>query len=177
MKFDEFIKQETESDEERLSAQKTKMREDYLRYVDELYSDVKRILDKYIRASQVSVKEEEFAITEEFLGTYSAKRMTIYLGNHGKYVRLTPIGADVIGAYGRVDMSGNNGTLRIVLVNEKLTEPRIRVTVRISGTKDSAQETPQPEPTLKWRFATNPPHIRYIPIDDETFLESVMQLA
>ena len=172
MNFDEFIKRETKNEED-LSEQKRVMLEEWLNNIERLYDMLKGFLKDYVKTNKVKIDEEDISITEEFLGTYTAKKMIIRLGNLGKYVELTPIGACVIAAFGRVDMSGKNGTVRIVLVDSELDSPRISVTI----TNDAPQKKSDTTPELEWRFVTAPPNIRYIPIERETFLEQLMQLS
>lgn len=172
MTFDEFIKHETK-DEKELSEQKRIMLEEWQNNLNKLYETVKDFLEEYSQAGKVKITEEDINITEELLGTYTAKKMVIHLGNLGKYVELTPVGKYVIAAYGRVDMSGKNGTVRIVLVDSELDSPRISVTIAT----DTPQNNSDTTPNLAWRFVTAPPNIKYIPIDRETFLEQLMQLS
>ena len=115
-------------------------------------------------------------ITEEFLGTYTTQKMTIYLGNLGKHIELNPIGACVIAAFGRVDMSGKNGTVRIVLVDSKLDCPHIIATIP-DNTDEKQHEISEAKPDLVWRFVKAPPKMSYIPIERETFLEQLMLLS
>lgn len=105
--------------------------------------------------------------------------MTIYLGNLGKHVEVNPIGACVIAAYGRVDMSGKNGTVRIVLVESKLDRPHIVAIIPddMDVIIEGQHEKSDAKPDLAWRFVTAPPKMRYIPLERETFLEQLVQLS
>ncbi len=172
MTFDEFIKRETKN-EEYLSKKRSIQLKEWLNNIERLYDMLKDFLEEYIQAGEVKINEEDISITEEFLGTYAARKMVVYLGNLGKYIEFLPIGACVIAAYGRVDMIGKNGTVRIVLVDSELDSPRISVTI----TNDAPQKKSDTTPELEWRFVTAPPNIRYIPIERETFLEQLMQLS
>ena len=178
MTFDEFIKHETK-DEKELSEQKRIMLEEWQNNLNKLYDTVRDFLKEYIKTGKVKITEEDIDITEELLGTYTAKKMVIHLGNLGKYVELTPVGKYVIAAYGRVDMSGKNGTVRIVLVDSKLDRPHIVVTLPddIDVVIHERHEIPKTKPVLAWRFVTAPPNIKYIPIEREIFLEQLMQLS
>lgn len=178
MTFDEFIKRETKN-EESLSEQKNIKLKEWRNNIERLYDMLKDFLKDYIKAGEVKINEEDIRITEEFLGTYTAKKMVIRLGNLGKYVELTPIGAYVIAAYGRVDMSGKNGTVRIVLVDSKLDRPHIIAFIPddIKVIIEKQIEEQRKKPELEWRFASAPPNIKYVPIKRETFLEQLMQLS
>ena len=172
MTFDEFIKHETQ-DEKDLSEQKRIMLKEWQNNLKKLYDIVRDFLEEYIQTGKVKITEKDIDITEEFLGTYTATKMIIQLGNLGKYVELTPVGKYVIAAYGRVDMSGRNGTVRIVLVDSELDSPRISVTI----TSDDPQNKSDATPNLEWRFVTAPPKMRYISLERETFLGQLMQLS
>lgn len=178
MTFDEFIKRETK-DEKDLSEQKRIMLEEWLDNLKKLYKIVENFLEEYSQAKKVKIIKEDIDITEDFLGTYTTQKMIIRLGNLGKHIELNPIGACVIAAYGRVDMSGKNGTVRIVLVDSKLDRPHIVVTLPddVDVIIEGQHETSKAKPNLAWRFVTAPPKMRYVPVDREIFLEQLMLLS
>ncbi len=183
MNFDEFIERETEQSKVDQSQLREKRLQEWLGRVAELYGMVKDIMSDYAQSGKVSITtDDELDLYEELLGHYKVPQMKITLGSLGKYITLNPVGAYVIGAWGRVDMSGPNGaTVRLVLVDSHLESPRIRVTVgvvddSVPKRSDSFPAQAQAEPDLVWRLATIPPKIEYIPITRATFLEAVMNL-
>ena len=175
MTFDEFIKRETQNEKD-LSEQKRIRLKEWQNNLKKLYDIVKDFLKEYSQTGKVKIIEEDTDITEEFLGTYTTQKMTIYLGNLGKHIELNPIGACVIAAFGRVDMSGKNGTVRIVLVDSKLDCPHIIATIP-DNTDEKQHEISEAKPDLVWRFVKAPPKMSYIPIERETFLEQLMLLS
>ncbi len=178
MTFDDFIEHEMR-DEKDLSEQKCNMLNEWLDNLRKLYDIVRDFLKEYTDTDKVQITEKDISITEDFLGTYSVNKMVIHLGILGKYVELTPVGKYVIAAYGRVDMSGKNGTVRIVLVDSKLDRPHIIATLPddIDVIIEGQHEKSEAKPELVWRFVTDPPKMRYIPLERETFLEQLMQLS
>ena len=183
MNFDEFIERETEQKNADPSHLREKRLQEWRRRVAELYDMVKDIMSEYAQSGKVSITtDDDLDLYEELLGHYKVPQMKITLGSLGKYVTLDPVGAYVIGAWGRVDMRGPNGaTVRLVLVDSHLKSPRFRVTDKVVDEPVPQKSNPLPaqaqtEPDPAWRLATLPPKIEYIPITKTTFLEAVMNL-
>ena len=180
MTFNEFIERETRQDD----ANQTRPNEEGLRKwlarVSELHDMVKDIMSDYVKSGKVNIKTEDVELYEELLGRYKVPQMTITFGDFGKFITLKPVGTYVIGAWGRVDMIGQNGgVIRLVLVDSRLKSPRVRVTISVADEPVPQKvKTPQnqEEPELVWRLATMPPKIEYIPITEKTFFEAVMEL-
>lgn len=170
MNFNEFIKRENRI----LPEETEKVREEKLHEwqgnIEVLYGNVKEILAQYIKAGEVSIEENDIYIREKLLGDYTAKEMVINLGRFGKYVKLTPVGTYVIGAHGRVDMSGQNGIIRLVLVENGINTPKVNVTIPESRKHNSNCE-------LRWCFVTSAPRINYVPVSKDIFLEQLVQLV
>ena len=80
MTFDEFIKRETKNEKD-LSEQKRVMLTEWLNSIRGLYDMLKSFLEDYVETNEVKIEEEDISITEEFLGTYTAKKMVIVTQN------------------------------------------------------------------------------------------------
>ncbi|MBM4023834.1 MAG: hypothetical protein FJ280_00280 [Planctomycetes bacterium] len=81
----------------------TKSRQDeYLARVNALYSDA----EKWIEGTDLEVSRGTMELDEEALGRYAAPTLTIQDAQGKKVADLLPVGAQIIGAEGRVDIVG-----------------------------------------------------------------------
>jgi hypothetical protein len=101
--------------------------------------------------------------------------MTVKL--KGDEVIFEPIGTNLIGTKGHVDMKGSAGTVKFVLVNKQSSAPRIKLTIQVSGEseKEEAKESADHEIEWNWKIATPPPRIKYIELDEDSFFDSLME--
>lgn len=168
-KFDQFVKKQVEASREIDLAQE---KEIWLKKLDQLYGLVEESLAAYTKNGSISVRYTDMPLTEELLGTYVVKAADIAIG--GQRVKLKPVGTFLIGARGRVDMTGPRGVTRFTIVPPDATAPRVRVTVQMPG-----QTTPSNEPvaapeTWVWKIATPPPQVTYIDLTLETFRDALI---
>ena len=85
---------------------------EWLDAVPALYSQIKAVLGATIDKGLVKLHEEETKITEDFIGTYEVRELRLTVGDD--LVVFTPIGANVVGALGRVDMRGDRDTISLL---------------------------------------------------------------
>ncbi len=83
--------------------------DEYRRHLEELYEQVRKWLDE----AGLVCEEQNMSIHEERSGQYQAPELRILNGNK-LLVELIPIGADIIGAEGRVDLRGHLDTRPIL---------------------------------------------------------------
>lgn len=172
-KFADFIKtqQVSKADD---SIDWKKQRDEWLKYLDDFYALVESSLKPYVEKRQISISFESKQIFEEEIGSYEVKSARIKIGH--SEAKLDPIGTLLVGAKGRVDLVGPRGTARFVLVDADSTGPRITVRSSVVG-----QDLP-PEPPRKkverwaWRRTTLPPRITYLPLTDESFQDSLLEV-
>jgi len=183
MSKDEFRKFVEEKEKESTATQPfdwKKEKDTYLSFLDALYKDVKDFLKEYIANGKIIVTERQIEIDEEGTGKYTANLLEIVIGKHP--VQLVPIGTQLIGCKGRVDMKGRKGVIKIVLVNSRMKSLRdhIQVTINEVG-KEPAPAKSQDESTepiqWKWRLLTAPPISKYHDFNEECFLQALMELA
>ena len=171
MSFDDFVNQQ---DKKEPPIDWTQRRDDWKKHLDEFYQLVEGFLQKYIDQGKVHITTATKQITEEHIGSYDVKSLEVQIGIIK--VRLDPIGTLIVGAKGRVDMLGPHGTVKFVLVPKTASSPTIRVIVR-----DSYSETKdEPEPIVEewaWKRRTPPPNIKYIELEEESFLSAIMEVA
>lgn len=172
-KFDQFVKKQVQSLEAsggKLSIEKEKAM--WLEKLDQLYSLVRESLSKYIHEGSIELELSDIDLTEELLGTYRVQEARITVGQ--QVVKLTPVGTFLIGARGRVDMTGPRGSARFTIVPPGARAPKIRVTIVTPGETPSPSEPIDPPETWIWKIATPPPRITYIDLTHETFREALM---
>lgn len=154
-----------------------KERDDWLQSLNDLYSKIRRYLKKYLEADQIQVEREKIVISEEFLGSYEVDKLTIRIGD--EKIVAKPIGRNLIGASGRVDLIGVRGRLRLVLFEKE--EPPIPIRTEF-GEKVEEKTSQSPSPNRNtseegWHIATFPPHITTTPLSADTFRDALVELS
>ena len=117
--FDEFVKRQQQlsaAAEEELPLDPKKELEEWLNYLNGLYSDIQMYLKDYISGGSISFKIEDKKLYEDFSGPYIAPKMIIRIGL--QEIKLDPIGTMLVGSKGRVDVIGRAGTSRLTLINK-----------------------------------------------------------
>lgn len=172
--FDDFVTRQTSKEKEPKVNWK-KRRKEWLNHLSNFYQKVEEFLNDYVVTGQISINYSVKSIIEDGLGEYEVNTATIKIGP--SEIKLEPIGTNVIGAKGRVDMNGLNGTVKFVLVDQEASEPRTSVPIWIRG------EKPPPLPAKPkcikwtWKISTPPPYLRYIELEPESFFDAVMEVA
>ena len=154
-----------------------KEKSEWIGYVNTFYTNIlawlKPLTDK--PNSNLKISFETMVLSEEEIGDYEIKKMKLVIKGHR--VVLEPIGTNLIGAKGRIDMTGTYGTVRFLLVDKKLKKPN--VTVRITNPimdqvlEDQKQYSPV---EWEWRIVTFPPNVQFIPFNEETFSNSLLSV-
>lgn len=155
-----------------------KEKEYWLKNIIKLYDQIEAYLQEFKKKGDVKFLYEPIEKHEEKLGAYSANKMIISV--KGTNVTLDPIGTILIGASGRIDMTGPSGTVRFVLVPGEETGVGLRITV-VDGANENREKKDSSDPqgvtqTLTWKIATPPPNIRYEELDEESFFEALMEV-
>lgn len=76
--------------------------DEYRQRLGELYEQVRG----WLREAELGCKEQAVLLHEEQNGQYEAPGLLIHDPDGGKLAELVPIGADILGAEGRVDLHG-----------------------------------------------------------------------
>lgn len=155
-----------------------KTRNDWLEYLKKFYEKVEHYLADYKNEGKLSYTFSEKEIFEEYIGSYTVDVMRIKLADERR-VELKPIGRNIIGARGRVDLIGANGKVKFVLVNKDYSAPPpIKVTIREEGELISkTQPTKAVEKEiLDWKIATPPPRIKYIDLNEDVFFDAMLEV-
>lgn len=159
-----------------------KEREDWLLYLQELYDNIAKYLDEYVKSGGIRLINSKIELNEENIGVYSANRLAIVIG--GQEIILTPVGTLLIGSKGRVDVEGSAGNSRLVLIDKDITDPRqmFRVTVTTKPPGGSPLLPLDPPHSSKkiewaWKIVSRPPAMQFIELNKETFFEMLLELS
>jgi len=122
----------------------------WLASIEKLYEKINGWLNSLKNEGIVKINYEETELLDDNLGSYIVKNMTMRVG--AERVILKPKGMIVMGAAGRVDMIGYNGTVWLVLLNEpKKTE-------------------------FEWHIAVRTVRQKYWPLIEESFTDALKQV-
>jgi hypothetical protein len=174
--FDEFVKsqQQPEVPEGFWEIQ----RDEWLRFLDELYHRIEGFLGKYVSSGEIKIEYIPIVLDEENIGRYQTRKALLRIGR--SVVTLSPVGTLLIGSKGRVDVVGPRGTtVPILLISSRVQKASdmIRIQVGIGG---KMPEPPQADPSeieWVWKMATRPPERRFIELSQETFFEMILEVA
>jgi hypothetical protein len=142
--------------------------------IESFYDTINDFLQPYLDDHRLQLKFGTKQIIEEFMGEYKVRTATIMVG--AKSIQLEPVGAIVIGARGRIDMTGPRGAVKFVLVDKKAFEPKISARVYIKGEQPPVELEPPEIAEWDWKIATEPP-VRFLPLTDESFFDALMVIA
>lgn len=93
--------------------------EEYVDYLDKLYSIFEESLHPYVDEGKLQIEKRNVRIQEDSLGLYEVPQLILKLNNVN--VRLSPEGTMLIGAKGRVRMSGPKGFAKIILMKKNFS--------------------------------------------------------
>lgn len=172
--FKEFVEKQAKTSQE-VKIDWAKKLDDWKRYLDQFYSMVDGFLQPYVESNKIEIQKADIGLQEEYIGAYTVSKLTIRLGENE--IILKPIGTNLIGAKGRVDMLGPKGQVKFVLVPKESSGPKITVQTWIEG-EEPPQKSKQPVISeWAWKIATPPPHISYIELEEESFQSAIMEVV
>ena len=175
--FSEFVRRQTAraQSESGDPIDWAKRRGDWLRALEELYTSMQRHLEPYTETREIPIERTPMRLREDHLGTYDASKLTFKIGR--KKIVAKPIGTLLIGARGRVDLSGPSKTLKVVLLDKggpvrattishgDLTDVSSRSMVR--GEVDEAG----------WYIETPPPDSVDVAFGEDSFQDAIMDVS
>jgi hypothetical protein len=172
--FEDFLDEQTKSKEE-IKIDWIKQRNDWIAYLNGFNEKIKLFLQPYLESGKLQLQEKKIDLTEEYIGSYRVDTLDIMLGNIK--ITLTPVGTNLIGAKGRVDMTGPKGKVKFVLVPKQAKAPSIRVQI-IQGHDDNKLSREVASVSeWEWKISTPPPRINYIELEEESFLTALMEVV
>lgn len=172
--FKEFVEKQAKNSQE-VKTDWVKKLDDWKRYLNQFYSMVDGFLKPYVDSKKIEIQRAGIDLQEEYIGAYTVSKLIIRLGENE--VVLEPIGTNLIGAKGRVDMLGPKGQVKFVLVPKESRGPKVTVQTWIEG--DEPLQKPE-QPVISewaWKIATPPPRISYIELEEESFQSAMMEVV
>jgi hypothetical protein len=147
----------------------------WLDQLDLLYQNVVSWLKPLTDDQTAEIERQPVRINEEKIGEYEADALLITVA--GDLCRLEPIGTLIIGAYGRVDLSGPANKVKLVLVGKG---QRPKIIVQLWEGTGSRPKPPQEAEPMEWEWclvASGPTGPDYPPLDQNVFLEALRQVV
>ena len=89
--------------------------EEYVARIKELYASVRQ----WVMPLSLKVEERNRTIQEQGFPSYTAPELSIATGSSGKNVCLVPVGHNLLGAHGRVDLIGPVDTAKLTFFRGK----------------------------------------------------------
>jgi len=176
--FENFLKKENKKEDSNLPINWEEKKSKWLKQMENLDAHVKEWLREYSDKDQLKVESVKKQIHEEPLGIYDVSGLKITVGGNEAF--LNPIGTIMFGTPGRADLVGKFGTFKFVLADEKASKPEIMVKVHVVGEekKENTIEINKPkvEPKWVWKISTEPPQIEYRELNQESFLDCLIQV-
>ena len=174
--FSEFIRRKTARDQSESGKviDWTKRRVDWLQELDALYASMEDHLKPYTQAGEIWIERARIQLREDHLGSYEADKLTFKIGR--EKIVAKPIGTLLIGARGRVDLSGPRKTLKIVL----LAKGGPVLTTRIDGgvSEESSRSMVRGDvEEAGWYIETPPPESVVVAFGEDSFRDAIMEVS
>lgn len=164
--FDTFLSTLTEGEHAQSAAVE---RERWIASLHALYAQIEGFLAEHLKNGNVEISTEMVHLNESGIGAYDAPQFVIRI--HHQEVLCEPIGTNVIGAYGRVDMFGPLNQVSFVLVDRDTTGPSLRLRVDWGGASHRNEN-----PDWVWKLATEPPAVEYITLNEDSFFDALLRV-
>lgn len=171
--FDDFIDRQT-ADPGDLAIDWDGRRQEWMRHLAEFYETVRTYLHKYVVKGKVRLRHGMKQLHEEHIGSYEARTLAVEIG--ANTVHFDPVGTNLIGAKGRVDMRGTEGTVKFVLVPDDASGSGFDVRVPEKGEAPPPDER-KPTEHWTWKIATPPPGVRCVELREESFQDAIMEVV
>lgn len=148
-------------------------KQQYIEWLKELYGQVK----KWIETKKLVVKEKEVNLNEELLGQYKAPGLLIKDKKGKKIAELQPVGAQIIGAKGRVDLNGKLDQMRLVYLEPP--GPGISITEKLTGEEPQRPSRPLFRGVDRpgWYWIESARLSRAREVTEELFIDMLMEVS
>lgn len=120
--FADFVRKEHQASQ-RNSQNAGAIKERFQGYLDVLFGQVNEWLKDYIENGTVKVDFQNVELHETPIGSYQVKKAIFYIGS--KKMEMLPVGAAIIGALGRVDLIGEIGAAKLLVVPKDAQKPTV----------------------------------------------------
>ncbi len=98
-----------------------KRHQEWLKAIDQFYAMIIPWLKPFEEKGQLRYEISEVFLVEDGVGTYTVGGMQLRFGNHAVSIR--PVGKDIVGAHGRIDMEAARGTVKFFLEEKDVFKP------------------------------------------------------
>lgn len=177
--FRKFIEDKYKENEPAPKFDWTKEKDSFITEVESFFSSVETFLKEFTETGKIALSKSFIEIEEPDTGIYEAPKLDIVIGNSN--VTLQPIGTQLIGCKGRIDMKSRKGAIKIVLVSAEMKSLSDHISISITSSSDSSPKTnpikPRKEITWQWKLLSAPPTSQYFEFNEDNFLEALMELA
>jgi hypothetical protein len=181
-KFKDFVLRQQRSAPTEETIDWEKQKTEWQTYLQQLYDKIGEYLLDYIKEGTIRLSWSKEEINEEYIGTYHVDRLTIHIGL--QEINLKPIGTNLIGSKGRVDIVGSSGSSRLVLIDKDISNARsmFRISVRIVGegeTPASEEEAQSVQKQIEWtwKIVSAPPDVSFFELTRESFLSLLLEVS
>ena len=172
--FDEFVKrQQPLSEAEKVDW--NKRRDEWLGYLNALYSKIEAFLKEYVDNGSISLDYKAHRIIEENIGAYESRVMIIHIGR--QEITLRPIGTFLIGSRGRVDVEGSAGRAKLALVDKNAASMRPKITILAPGDPPPPIEEAPKHIEWTWKIVTSPPAVAFLELNKDSFFQLLMEVS
>ena len=173
--FSAFIEEQTTLPTGEPEVDWEQQREEWLQYLGQFYRLVEEFMGEYVHQNKVRLRRGTKKLNEEFIGEYAADTMALDIGPNS--IIFDPVGTNLIGAKGRVDMQGAKGVVKFVLVPEDATTIGWQVHVTVGADPLPELKPAKPVEKWEWKIATPPPKVRCVELCRESFQDAVMEVV
>ncbi len=144
--LEQFFIQKFEKDQERVhTVDWAARKEKWIAALEQLYETIEAWLRPSVEKGLIRIDFIPKIMEEENIGQYEVKKMKLWVGT--EQVVFDPKGTILIGSYGRVDMTGDDGAVMLLLFEWE-----------------------------KWEFAIRTPSLRRWPLTEESFSDALKEV-
>ncbi|MBN1006959.1 hypothetical protein [Amphritea pacifica] len=172
--FEDLLKKhESKSEEKEIDWQSQK--DEWLAFIDQFYNTLEQWLSPYKEQGAVSYSYKDLQLTEEYIGTYTVKVMTVDFA--GQRLTFEPIGTLLIGTKGRIDMEGVKGRVQFILADKDSKGMKVSVSISIDGEKQKEKKN-QKTPDWTWKIVLRESRkVSFVEFNEENFFDALMEIV
>lgn len=150
-------------------------KDEWLEFIDQFYASLEQWFSPYKEQGTVSYTYKNAQLTEEFIGTYSVRVMTVDFA--GQKLTFEPVGTLLIGTKGRIDMEGVKGRVQFILADKNSKGMKVSVSISIDGDKPKAKE-PKKTPEWTWKIVLRESRkVSFVDFNEENFFDALMEIV
>jgi hypothetical protein len=173
--FEDFVNKEIQKENKTINWQGKLDR--WKSNINDLLGKIENWLKDYTVSGKISIESKEIEIFEEAIGRYFVPSLLINIS--GNIIHVKPIGTVMIGTIGRVDIIGKSASQKIILVDKNATRPSIQTFINTTEeernkNEEKIKELANTPVEWEWKFASEPPKIKYSDLNQESFFECLM---